>query len=206
VRISVPPTLLFSALGKIDDARRAVTLDAKEPGDFVYVLGRTGPELGASEYFRWLARERTTPGAVGSGAPGLDPASALALYRAVERAIREGRLRSCHATTLGGLGVALAWTAFGGDLGIEADLGAAPGAEALRPDEALFAESNARFVATAAPGDAARLEVLLRGLPFARVGTVTAERRLALSWRGKPAVNADLEGLRSAWKGTLEAI
>ncbi|MCU0723503.1 MAG: AIR synthase-related protein, partial [Planctomycetes bacterium] len=193
VRISVPPTLLFSALGKIDDARRAVTLDAKEPGDFVYVLGRTGPELGASEYFRWLARERTTPGAVGSGAPGLDPASALALYRAVERAIREGRLRSCHATTLGGLGVALAWTAFGGDLGIEADLGAAPGAEALRPDEALFAESNARFVATAAPGDAARLEVLLRGLPFARVGTVTAERRLALSWRGKPAVNADLE-------------
>ena len=39
IKISIPPTLLFSALGVIDDVTRVVTMDAKRPGDLVYVLG-----------------------------------------------------------------------------------------------------------------------------------------------------------------------
>ncbi|MEA1971591.1 MAG: phosphoribosylformylglycinamidine synthase subunit PurS, partial [Thermodesulfobacteriota bacterium] len=44
-KISIPPTLLFSTMGKIEDARKAVTMDAKKPGDLVYVLGETREEL-----------------------------------------------------------------------------------------------------------------------------------------------------------------
>ena len=47
-KISIPPTLLFSTIGKIEDVRKAVTMDAKRPGDFVYALGKTGKELGGS--------------------------------------------------------------------------------------------------------------------------------------------------------------
>ena len=43
VRISIPPTLLFSTLGKMEDVRKAVTMDVKKPGDLVYVLGKTLP-------------------------------------------------------------------------------------------------------------------------------------------------------------------
>ncbi|MHC4601344.1 MAG: phosphoribosylformylglycinamidine synthase subunit PurL, partial [Planctomycetota bacterium] len=164
VKISVPPTLLFSTIGKMDDVDRAVTLDAKEPGDLVYVLGETGPELGGSAYFRMQAREGGTLGAIGAEAPPLDPERAIALYRAVERAIRERLLRSCHAPTRGGLGVALAWVAFGGDLGVEADLASAPGASGLPGDAALFAESNGRFVVTVAPDDAGAFEAHFHGL------------------------------------------
>ena len=42
VRISVPPTLLVSAIGQIDDVRDAVTLDLKAPGDVVF-LARDHP-------------------------------------------------------------------------------------------------------------------------------------------------------------------
>ena len=32
-KISIPPTVLFSVIGKIDDVRRAVSMDVKRPGD-----------------------------------------------------------------------------------------------------------------------------------------------------------------------------
>ena len=37
-KISIPPTVLFSVIGKIDDLRKAVSMDAKAPGDLVYLL------------------------------------------------------------------------------------------------------------------------------------------------------------------------
>jgi phosphoribosylformylglycinamidine synthase len=206
IKISVPPTLLFSTVGKIDDVDRAVTLEAKAAGDLVYVLGETGPELGGSAYFRMEARESGTPGAIGAEAPPLDPERAIELYRALEGAIVERLLRSCHAPTRGGLGVALAWIAFGGDLGIEADLTAAPGASGLEGDAALFAESNGRFVVTVAPDRAEAFETRLRGLPFGRIGTVIPEKRLDLRGPGELRVRAELGELKAAWKKTLAGI
>ncbi|HEX9157850.1 MAG TPA: AIR synthase related protein, partial [Syntrophales bacterium] len=49
-KISIPPTLLFSVIGRIEDVRKAVTMDAKRAGDLVYVLGETKRELGGSEW------------------------------------------------------------------------------------------------------------------------------------------------------------
>ncbi|MGE3260067.1 MAG: AIR synthase-related protein, partial [Geobacter sp.] len=49
-KISIPPTLLFSVIGTIPDARCAVTMDFKRPGDIICLLGDTKHELGGSEY------------------------------------------------------------------------------------------------------------------------------------------------------------
>ncbi len=54
VKIAVPPTLLLSAIGQIDDVRRALTLELREAGDELYALGETGEHTGASEYLRYL--------------------------------------------------------------------------------------------------------------------------------------------------------
>ena len=53
-KISIPPSVLFSAISRMDDITKAVTLDAKHAGDAVYILGETHPELGGSEYFAML--------------------------------------------------------------------------------------------------------------------------------------------------------
>jgi phosphoribosylformylglycinamidine synthase len=48
--VSIPPTLLISALGYLPDVNKAVTMDAKTPGDFIYIVGITKAELGGSIY------------------------------------------------------------------------------------------------------------------------------------------------------------
>lgn len=206
-KISVPPTLLFTALGKLDDVRRAVTPYVKKPGDLVYVVGLTREELGASEYYRWLAEVQGRPEAFGGRPPSVDPPSALALYRALETAHREGLLRSSHTPTLGGLAVAFALAALGGGWGLELDLAAVPRAERLSDDALLFSESNSRFVITSSPDRAEALEGIFAGLPCARVGRVTETQRLVIRGaHGRLLVDETLDDLHRAYRKTLEGI
>ncbi len=167
-KISIPPTLLFSVIGRIEDVRKAVTMDAKRAGDLVYVLGETRRELGGSE---WYAMH----GAVGNDVPKVDAARAKALYTALSKAIRGGLVASCHDCSDGGLGVALAETAFSGGLGMDVDLAAVPASGIARDDEMLFSESQSRFVVTVRPEKKAAFEAALAGSPIACVGTVLAE-------------------------------
>ncbi len=133
-KISIPPTILFSVMGKIDDVRRAVTMDVKRPGDFVYVLGVTKDELGGSEYL--AAR-----GLVGNSVPTVDITGNLRRYRALFRAVGEHVVASAHDVSDGGLGVSLAEVALAGDLGIEVGLAGVPREGITREDGILFSES-----------------------------------------------------------------
>ena len=197
LRISIPPTLLFSTLGKIEDVRKAVTMDVKRPGDIVYLLGKTYRELGGSE---WYAQN----GAVGNSVPRVRPETSLPLYRALGQAITKGLVASCHDCSDGGLGVALAETAFAGGLGLEIDLAAVPTEEKLRNDEILFSESQSRFVVTVSPGNREAFEAFFSGHAFARVGTVLLEEVLVINdLEGKRICKADLAELKAAWQAPL---
>src|SRR5262249_32416125 len=48
--ITIPPTLLISALGRVPDVRCCVTMDLKEPGNALFLIGRTRNEMGGSHY------------------------------------------------------------------------------------------------------------------------------------------------------------
>src|SRR5207247_1013289 len=48
--ITIPPTLLISALGRVPDVRRCVTMDLKEPGNLLFLIGVTKNEMGGSHY------------------------------------------------------------------------------------------------------------------------------------------------------------
>ena len=205
-KISIPPTLLFSTVARIDDVRRCVTMYVKRVGDPVYVAGLTRDELGASEYHRMLASEQGTPANIGGQVPRVFAGEALALYRAMAAATKRGLLRSSHTPTLGGLAAAFSLTALGGDLGLEIDLDAVPGDGVKGTDALLFAESNSRFVLTCAPDKAAELEALFAGLPLARVGTVMETPRLKLVHAGRAVIDESLDALRRAFRNTLAGI
>jgi len=196
-KISIPPTLLFSVIGRIEDVRRAVTMDAKRPGDIVFVLGTTRDELGGSE---WYARH----GFIGNAVPRVDPRRNRALYEALEETIRAGLVASCHDCSDGGLGVALAETAFAGHLGLEVDLRSVPAEGVTRDDTLLFSESQGRFVVTVAPEKAASFRSVMAGLPAAQIGTVTASPRLVvLGLEGRTVVDEPLGALKAAWQAPL---
>jgi phosphoribosylformylglycinamidine synthase len=206
-KISIPPTVLFSTIGRMEDVGRAVTMYFKEAGDSIYVVGSTANEMGGSEYFRLLAREQGTPASCGGNVPKLDTAQALANYRSMHAAISGELLHSSHTPTLGGLAVAFALPAIGGNLGAEIDLSALVCNGPLNDDAKLFSESNSRFVITCAPGNEAALETLFRGLPCARVGKVTGEKRVSVSGEGgRKIVDIDIDTLRRAFKETLYGV
>ena len=206
-KISIPPTVLFSTIGIMKDVRRAVTLHFKQPGDIIYVIGQTRNELGASEFHRLLARRQKTPDCIGGEVPKLNIVMAQSIYDAMGRAHDANLLRSSHTPTLGGLGVALAMTAFGGGLGADVDLSGVAGLNALDNDALLFSESNSRFVVTCTPENARQLEGVFTDLPFYRVGTVNDKDNLQIRGvRGRLIIDSKLEELRAAFKETLHGI
>jgi phosphoribosylformylglycinamidine synthase len=196
-RLSIPPTVLFSAVGVIDDVTKVVTMDAKRPGDVVYVLGVTRAELGGSEYYA-LQRQ------LGSSVPHVDAAAARRLYGALATAVARGLVASCHDCADGGLGVALAETAFAGGFGMHVDLRAVPRMGALRDDVLLFSESPSRFVVTVRAENAAAFEATLAGLPCAALGMVTDTGVFrALGQSGAVLIEAGIERLKVAWQQPL---
>lgn len=203
VKISIPPTLLFSVIGKMEDARKAVTMDVKRPGDLVYLLGETKDELGGSEYY--AAR-----GVVGNNVPQVDAEKAYTRYQTYHKAVNQGLVASCHDLSDGGLAVAAAESAFAGGCGMELELSAVPysGAAAVRRDELLlFSESASRLLVTVHPEKREAFEQCLQGTGLAAIGLVTAEQRLDITGIGGAAVvQAGLTELKEAWQTTLREL
>jgi phosphoribosylformylglycinamidine synthase len=197
LRISVPPTLLFSTIGKIRDVRKVVTMDVKKPGDLVYIMGKTGRELGGSE---WYALH----GAIGNNVPKVRPETAKLLYERLSQAIQDGLVASCHDCSDGGLGVTLAESAFAGGLGIELDLAKVPAEGINRNDELLFSESQSRFVATIHPEAQEAFEAALANSPFGLAGTVIEDELLRINGlAGKKIIEVKLSSLKEAWQRPL---
>jgi len=203
-KISIPPTLLFSAVGKIDDVRKVVTIPFKQVGDIIYVLGLTREELGASEFHRLLAREQEKPDHTGGEIPKVDPTSAMSMYVKLHEAINSGLIASSHTPTLGGLAVGLALCAIGGDCG--ADIQLTSDGLPLSDDALLFSESNSRFIITCAPENSAQLESHFAGMPLQRVGTVRGDDQLIIAGSGATLIQSDVARLRKAFRSTLEGI
>ena len=197
LKISIPPTVLFSIIGKIDDVRKAVTMDAKSVGDLVYVLGETRDELGGSEYFSLY-------NSIGAQVPAVDAKKALKLYRSLGKAMSRGLVRSCHDCSDGGLGVALAETAFSGGLGMTVDLKKVPAAKISRNDFLLFSESQSRFVVTVAADDRKDFERCLKGNAFAEIGIVEKDPQFRITGLNDTIViDAGIFDLKESWQKTL---
>ena len=199
-KISIPPTVLFSVIGKIDDVRTATTMDVKRPGDLVYVLGLTRDELGGSEYYAMR-------GELGCNVPQVDAESALERYRALNAAQAKGLVASCHDLSDGGLAVALAESAFAGGCGIQVELAQLPVAGELRDDALLFSESQSRLLVTVHPEHLAAFEQLFAGQVCGLVGRVIEEQELLIFGReGQILVKSDLSTLKEAWQEPLREL
>ena len=198
-KISIPPTVLFSVIGKIDDVRKAVSMDVKRPGDLVYLLGETRDECGGSEYYAEL-------GFLGSNVPKVDAMTAFARYRALNAAQRQGLVRSCHDLSDGGLGVALAEKAFAGGYGLRVELERMIAEGELRDDTLLFSESPSRLLVTVRPQEREGFESLFAGQALACLGEVLDTPRLVVSRSGRTLLDVDINLLKEAWQAPLREL
>jgi len=196
--ISIPHTLLVSAIGVMDDVGRAVSMDFKQAGDFIYIVGSTRCELGGSEYLK-------TRSLVGNSVPEVEPQQSKNLMERLSTATWKGLVRACHDCSEGGISVAVAEMAFAGGLGASISLKEVPLGEAIaRDDFILFSESNSRFIVEVSPDSKDKFEKELKGMPFALIGHVTDEARLeVLGRKGTSVVSISINELKEAWQKPL---
>lgn len=199
--ISIPPSLLISAIGQVDDVSRCVTMDLKQAGNSLYQVGLTKNELGGSHF---ALVESLSGGQV----PKVDAELAKKTFAAVHKAIEAGLVRACHDMSEGGLAVTAAEMAFAGGLGARISLGQVPQvAEAdgeLPTAVLLFSESNTRLLVEAPPEKAEAFEAAMAEVPHAIIGQVVDSGKLEiLGVDGKRVVQADLPKLKEAWQSPL---
>ncbi len=197
IKISVPPTLLISAIGIIPDVEKAVTMELKAAGDWIYIIGMTKNELGGSEY---ALMKGISDGYV----PKVDQQAAKQIYEKIFDAMQLNFIVSCHDCSEGGLITALSESAFSGSLGASIDLHTAPVEDIENDHELLFSESASRFIVSVNPNHAAEFEKIFQSIPIGRIGIVQKDFYLKVEGlNGETIINENLDSLKQSWQKPL---
>jgi phosphoribosylformylglycinamidine synthase II len=198
-QISIPSTLLISAMSIVDDINKCITMDAKKASNLLFIVGETKNELGGSHYYK-------INGYLGANVPTLDLGKAPKIAEKISAAIAQGLVVSCHDCSEGGLAVALAEMAFAGGLGIEADLRGLPRSEdCWRVDAQLFSESNSRYIVEVETENYDAFAKLMLNVPFGQIGKVTEERTLIIKAQDdETVIESDIDALKQAWQKTFD--
>jgi phosphoribosylformylglycinamidine synthase len=202
--IAIPPSLLISAIGQIDDVAQCVTMDLKQPGNLLYLVGETRDELGGSHFA--LVNELQ-----GGKVPTVVPDRARETFAAVHRAINGGLVRACHDLSEGGLAVAAAEMAFAGGFGLWLGLDCVPSILWSDMDESalepvlMFSESNTRFLCEVDLKRAGEFEHTLCDVAIGRIGEVRDSSRIQIYGKSRiqPLIDVDVLTAKEAWQAPL---
>ncbi|MGC8804490.1 MAG: phosphoribosylformylglycinamidine synthase subunit PurL [Candidatus Ratteibacteria bacterium] len=193
--VSIPGTLLISAISVIDDVRKSVTSDFKETSNLIYILGETSDELGGSRFFNVFNLE-------GGRCPAPVPEISLRIMKNLYQAIKNNLVMSCHDCSEGGLAIAIAEMVIGSGYGAEIYLEQMP-ARTAEPVTLLFSESQGRFVVEVDESCVEKFEKLFKGLPCKQIGRVIPDFRLKINYRDKTILDVDGELMRQRWCGAI---
>lgn len=161
-RHAIPPTLLISALGIMDDVTKAITMDLKEAGNTLYLVGEFAPVFGGSHF------DKTINEAI----PHVSEITPQ-VYKALHNAIKAGLIRSAHDLSEGGLAVAAAEMCIGGRMGLD-----------ITPPlttRDLFGETTGCLLVEVSSTDIAPFKETFKDLPFKKLGHVITEPVLKLN-------------------------
>lgn len=172
VKISVPPTLLVTALGQIPDATKTRPGFFQNTGDEIFVVGNLTQSLYASVYSQEFTTSELAP-------EYPDLSENAGLYKKLYHAITEGFVQSCHDISEGGLMAALVESCFGNALGMTLDL------SCLSWNQ-IWSETGSLFVVSVAPDKSSSFKDLFGNKALA-LGTVTSGEYLEWNFAGEHA-------------------
>jgi phosphoribosylformylglycinamidine synthase len=160
---AVYPTPTIGMVGLLKSVQDKMTLDFKEAGDVIFLLGHSRNDINSSEYLHKVRGVEFSP------APYFEIEEEVALQQKVVELINRRLIRSAHDVSEGGLFVTLAESAFPRELGFEV----ATGDAAIREDAFWFGEAQSRVVVSVADPGLAEFRSALGGFPAAQLGVVT---------------------------------
>ncbi len=157
------PTPTIGMLGLMEKPEHQMTLDFKQAGDIIYLLGAPKNDIGSSEYLY------SYRGVKGSPAPQFDLEEEYAVQQVIKQLIYKGLIQSAHDVSDGGLFVTLAESAMPRGLGfsVETDRN-------LRQDAFLFGENQSRIVVSVSTDQFKAFGEFIaqQNIPYQMLGTV----------------------------------
>ncbi|MEO0074536.1 MAG: phosphoribosylformylglycinamidine synthase subunit PurL [candidate division WOR-3 bacterium] len=190
--ISIPSTLLISAVSIISDINKTITMDFKEADELIYLLGKTNS----------MTTEDTML--------GFDPKLSIKIFRALHKAIKLGLVSACHDLSEGGLAIALAEMCFAGRIGAEIFL------RRFNMNSAndtslnlmlLFSESNSRFVVSIPKENQKKFESIMKNLPHVLIGKTNSSDTMKIyGVKDNLIVNLKLKIMEKIWSNSLSKI
>ncbi|TDH18302.1 phosphoribosylformylglycinamidine synthase subunit PurL [Segetibacter sp. 3557_3] len=162
---AVYPTPTIGMVGLIEDLEDRMTMDFKQGGDVLYLLGRSRNDLNSSEYLHKIVGEEFSP------APYFDLEEEFALQQLIKKLIKAKLLQSVHDVSEGGLITSLMESGFNRELGFDVQ----QTAQDVRNDAYWFGESQSRVVVSCTIKNAEALlsELKNSGIAFEYLGIVT---------------------------------
>lgn len=201
--ISIPSTLLISAVSVIPDINKTVTMDFKRPDELIYLIGKTTSMTTEDTMLRF------------------DPHLSIKIFRALHKAIKSGLVSACHDLSEGGLAVALAEMCFAGQVGAEVLVKNTTETLSHREKEKknsvsseslclggesvmLFSESNTRFLVSVSKEHKSKFESIMKNLPCVEIGkTALSDMMKIYGIKGQQIVNLELKKMEKVWSGSL---
>ena len=200
--LSIPPTLYVTAMSRVPSVANAVTMDAKQPGNLLLLVGVTNAELGGSEWLDMLGLE-------GGTVPRPDLERAPSCLRKLHGATKLRQMRACHDLSEGGLAVAAAEMCMAGGLGADIDLSVIDReafGEGYDPDATLlFSESCTRFLVEVEQGKKFNFQTKMMGIATTPIGRISKKDRLVIKGvSGKTLVDLGVDDLRGAFQSGFQ--
>ena len=186
---AIPPTLLISALGWMPDWEQALTMDLKQAGDLLYLVGSFKPAFGGSHFN--LVNSNS---AIEESVP-LCSETNPQLYHTFYHAVQQRLVIACHDLSEGGLAVSIAEMMIAGRLGTSLELGANPD-----PLRTLFGETAGCLLVEVSPQNKIAFEAIMENLPCRLLGTVETDPTLHAANQGAALMDVELPALVKAWK------
>ncbi len=175
----VYPTPTIGMVGLLEDVATRMTLDFKEEGDVVYILGEITNDINSSQYLCKLCHVEYSP------APHFELEKEFELQQKVTSLIKEKLILSAHDISEGGLFVTLCESGFNRELGFSIITSGG-----IRKDASLFGEGQSRVVVSVALDKVKAFEAALKDFPFEKIGVVTS---------GEIVVDGDFWGSIDWW-------
>jgi phosphoribosylformylglycinamidine synthase len=159
----VYPTPTIGMVGLLEDITNKMTLDFKEEGDVILLIGSSGNDINSSQYLSKICGVEFSP------APYFELEEEFTLQQKITELISNGVIESAHDVSEGGLFVTLLESSFNSGLGFDV----VANDYKIRKDAQWFGEKQSRVVVTV---KAERLNDVIRLLgnhPFEEIGVVT---------------------------------
>jgi phosphoribosylformylglycinamidine synthase len=176
----VYPTPTIGMVGLLEDINDKMTLDFKEEGDVLYLLGVSTNDISSSQYLSKICNVEFSP------APHFELEEEYSLQQKITELIKKKFIRSAHDVSEGGLFVTLCESGFNNELGFSIITNST-----VRKDAFLFGEGQSRVLVSVALDDVKAFESSMKDSPYEKIGVVTS---------GEMVMDGDFWGTIDWWK------